>query len=367
MNKQKRQDAGILYGVAICVILLVIVGMSGKRHIDISEYIRLSYTGADGYASAHCDIDKDSLYKKLAGNTKNMEKLTNYKDIVDSLEACVEESDISNGDRICVVVKCDEKRAEDAGIYLSKKYYVRASDISEGERIDLFDKVDVVFAGISPEAYAVIGNKWEDSYLSELKFTADKPEKIATNDEITVTCEIDKNELARNGYQVEETSHTYKADKLSAYVQNINELDMEIVTLIDEQTYQAVADLTKDPTFRILYKATGDEKYLRMLNDETAQNIVLENKVFLKRKDNSENIFDNYMYWIYSAEIVTSDTTKKLYFAFEYSQAYKTVDGAFDVARDNISGRYSCLADYADIYNNTIGNKEQMYDVYEIK
>ena len=40
--------------------------------------------------------------------------------------------------------------------------------------MELFDKIDVTFTGVSPQAGIVITNNWEDEYLSGLTFTPDK-------------------------------------------------------------------------------------------------------------------------------------------------------------------------------------------------
>ena len=51
---------------------------------------------------------------------------------------------------------------------------IKASGISKGTSVELFDKVDVTFTGVSPQAGIVITNNWEDEYLSGLTFTPDK-------------------------------------------------------------------------------------------------------------------------------------------------------------------------------------------------
>ena len=77
---------------------------------------------------------------------------------------------------------------------------MRAKGIDAGTKIDLFSNVEVTFAGISPDAYALVTNKWGDEYLGSLIFTADMTENIQKGDAVTIRCETGKEELGRHGY-----------------------------------------------------------------------------------------------------------------------------------------------------------------------
>lgn len=76
---------------------------------------------------------------------------------------------------------------------------MRAKGIEAGTKIDLFSNVEVTFAGISPDAYALVTNKWGDEYLGSLIFTADMTENIQKGDAVTICCETGKEELGRHG------------------------------------------------------------------------------------------------------------------------------------------------------------------------
>ena len=187
-----RSSYIVVAAVMVCFVIVLAAWIMGKKHIDPQDYITVTYNGINGYASAECSVDSEKLYKTLAGKEVNMEKLTDYRKFADSLEAHIEKSDISNGDKLTVYVEYDTQAAADSGVRVAgSSYNIRAKGIGNGTKIDLFSNVEVVFAGISPEAYVVINNKWDDEYLSALEFVPDKHTGISKDDVICVKCSAD--------------------------------------------------------------------------------------------------------------------------------------------------------------------------------
>ena len=258
-----RSSYIVVAAVMVCFVIVLAAWIMGKKHIDPQNYITVTYNGINGYASAECSVDSEKLYKTLAGKEVNMEKLTAYRKFADSLEAHIEKSDISNGDKLTVYVEYDTQAAADSGVMVAgSSYNIRAKGIGNGTKIDLFSNVEVVFAGISPEAYVVINNKWDDEYLSALEFVPDKHTGISKDDVICVKCSADEAELGRHGYAVSSISMSYTADRLGSYADDVNELDKDVVRQIDEECKKTITSQTQDKTFRMMYRATSDTSYL---------------------------------------------------------------------------------------------------------
>lgn len=369
----KRPTARKGWVLAICVVLLctgavIVFHRLTRNRLDPSDYIQITYTGANGYAQVDCRVEEEKLYRALAGNEKNMEKLTALCRLAESLRAEVDAQDIQNGDHLTVQVTYDADAAKAAGITVTKNSYkVRASGIGSGTRIDLFSQIEVVFAGISPEAYVVINNRWEDEYLRGLSFSADKSGGIRVGDTVTVSCGADAQELARHGYIAETFSASYAADRLSSYVSGVQQLDPVVLKTISDEAAAVIAAQTVDTTFRMLYRATGDSSYLHTVNSETAGNIELLEQFFLTRKNASEGSNENYLYLIYRADISNDDSSVEIFFAFEYTQGYMTVDGNFDIAHDEPEKRYTCSDSYETLYASVINEKGGLYHVARIE
>ena len=57
---------------------------------------------------------------------------------------------------------------------------------------------------------------------------------------------------------------------------------------------EAIVDMTKDTTFRMMYKATGHNDYLYMPNNEYAENVSVIGAKFLSRKNTAEGLNNNF-------------------------------------------------------------------------
>ncbi len=367
LSKELKKPKNIMY-ILICIVVTVIIVtlaifFVNRNKINVSQYIKVEYTGANNYAVANCSIDTDKLYKAMAGNVRDMEKLTMYKELVESISATVNDKNISNGQTVEVNVSYDDNKAKDAGIELKNtQYEVKASGISTGKVISLFENVEVVFAGMSPEAYVKVTNKWEDDYLSTLEFTSDKNSQIAIGDVIRISCSADNEELGRHGYIVSQLYIDYTVDMLNSYAQ-INDIDKNVLSSLSTEAVNTITQQVEDTTFRMMYKASKNSAYLKDVNEESVSGIQLVNTYFLKRKNSSEGTVDNYIYMIYKAEVASPNNKMTVYFSFEYSQGYKTPDGAFNIMHDKPENRYQCSNDINNLYSTVIGSKESLYNV----
>lgn len=354
----------MLAGVVAAVIIVTIaIAFSNRNKVNVSGYIKVEYTGANNYAVADCVVDTEKLYKAMAGNVRDMEKLTLYKELCNSISANVDNKNISNGQTIDVNVSYDEDKAQEAGIELKNtNYQIKATGIGTGKVISLFENVEVVFAGMSPEAYVKVTNKWEDEYLSTLEFTSDKNSQIALGDVIRISCSADNEELGRHGYIVSQLYIDYTVDMLNSYA-NLADIDKNVLNSLSTEAMDTIKAQVEDTTFRMMYKASKNAAYLKDVNEESVSNIQLVNTYFLKRKNVSEGTVDNYIYMIYKADVSSPNNKMTVYFSFEYSQGYKTYDGIFNIMHDKPENRYQCSNDINNIYNTVIASKEGLYNV----
>ncbi len=357
-------------GIGVCVI--IVAGLLGQKYVDFKEYAVFTYDGVNGYAGVKCSIDTEKLYNDLALNEGNADKAELYKKFVASVKVMTTQMDLSNGDKVYAKVDYDKEIAMQVGIRVANdSVESRATGIQEGKKIDLFDGIEVIFTGISPEAKVVVNNKHENSYVAGLEYRADKTEGIVVGDEIKITCQVTEAELGRHGYVAEELSHVYKADHLSTYVENYAQITDKVKLSLQQEIEAGIKSLVEDTTFRMMYKATGDAKYLRMANDESVSNIQFEEAKFLKRKSGELQGMDNYIVYLYSGDVTIGDgsedsVTEKVYFAIEYQQGYVTYQGEFQIECGDISKRYSCSTDYSTIMSSTLVGGKPGYNIEDL-
>lgn len=233
-------------------------------------------------------------------------------------------------------------------------------------RIDLYENVEVTFAGIGPDAYVVIQNKWEDEYLKDLQFTADKTTGIGKDDVVTVTCQATAEELKENGYRADSLTAEYRADRLNTYADSAEQLDKQLLADITKDCMDTIVSETEDTTFRMFYKATNDTGYLHEINNEKAEDVKLLRTLFLTKGNELEANASNYLFLIFEADILNDNISMPVYFVFTYVDGYITPDGAFAIDVDRTEERYQCSVDMEALYANVIGIYEGKYDFTEI-
>lgn len=367
INTPKKIMAVIIAMVAAVIGITLAISFANRNKINIKGYINIEYKGADKYATAMCHVDTDKLYKAMAGNVRDMEKLSAYRELAESVTALVNDKDISNGQNITVNVSFDEDKAQKAGIQFNDtSYIVKASGISTGKVISLFENVEVVFAGMSPEAYVKVTNKWDDEYLGSIEFKSDKNSQIALGDVIRITCSATDEELGQHGYIASQLYLDYKVDKLNSYAQ-ITDIDKNVINSLSTEAMSVITQQVDDTTFRMMYKASQDTAYLKDVNDENVTSIEPVGTYFLKRKNVSEGTVDNYIYMVFAADVVSSSNQMKIYFTFEYSQGYVSTDGSFDIMHDKPENRYQCSNNMESLYNSVIGSKGELYTITAIQ
>ena len=98
--------------IAITAVLLFVFMDRGRGQINMSDYINVSFGGADGAGTVSCSVDTKKLYERLAGNEKNAVIIRNIDTFVDGISASADVADkLSNGDKVTISVLYEIRRA----------------------------------------------------------------------------------------------------------------------------------------------------------------------------------------------------------------------------------------------------------------
>ena len=363
----KKRRVGLIIAAAGVIAVIVVALFIRSQKFDVWDYVTISYEGANGYAGPEFTLNKDKLYKELMGKSTDSDKSYNVKMLIASIDITTEAEDVSNGDKYKVTIDFDKKYEDAVGISMgSGSRKIKASGIQKGTAISLFDNIDVMFAGISPEATVNISNNWEDEYLSGLTFTADKTTGIKFGDSVNVTCNATYEDIARHGYLAEKMEQSYDADKLPSFATNVSQVDSKVIEQVKKEVLETIASETSVNTFHMLYKATKDVSFLYHVNNETCTDSKVTGVYFLSGNGKQTDA-NNYIYVFASAVISDSEDSRTVYFAFSYSNTYLNVDGTFDMNHDNENKRYVCSDDYETLYEECVGSKNNNYSINEIK
>lgn len=370
-NNAKRKQFNIKLILLVAVILVAIVivlikSFAGKsnRNVNISDYIKVTYAGLQSRGKAKCQVDTDKLYVQLAGEEKNAVVLAKLKTVIDSISIETNGTNLSNGDSLSINVSYDKDLAKKVGCNFHKlKYNVKVNGLGEGKTIDIFENIEVIVAGISPEAYANISNKWTDDYLKNISFSIENPTNISKGDVVIVNCNASEDEMMEHGYIVQSDTKEFKVDKVNSYLSDVSQIDMQLLKAIESEAIQTIKTETESLKFRMFYKATNDSSYLFQYNTEWVNSTELIKAVYLSKKENAEVNTNNYIYLLFKSNISNGSATSDIYFAFEYVDGISTNDGKCMITHDNQSTRYICGINYDDIFSRVVSSKENMYTI----
>lgn len=370
--KHKRLKVLTLITVLLTGFLVFIISdwrYEGKSY-HLKEYFSVTVTGLDGSGVVNVSFDYERLLADIAGEEKNAVIVGKYRQCLDTIsyEIKGDNGRLKNGDSVELSISYDKELMDENRIRIEDEdFTVEIDTLSQGTKIDVFEKLDVIVAGVSPEAYVNLQNNWEDAFLSQISFSADKTNKVAKGDIITVTCTTKPEEFAMNGYIPADYTKEYLVKVANSYIDSVADINQDVLMEIWLQIEQSIIRETTDLSFRILYKATEDEKYLYQYNREEVLNTELEGVYFLKKKDSTYEGSDNYVVFLARSEITNQTSTVEVYFAFEYADGSKDDAGKFSIPHNLEEEKYFCSGSMEKIYQQMIGSRSGTYNIEEMK
>lgn len=144
------------------------------------------------------------------------------------------------------------------------------------EEIDPFETLNVTFSGTAPHSQIEYSGGY--SYVT---YTPSIETGMKNGDIVTITAEL--NSSFENKYILTETQKQYNAERLSSYVENLNEIPQDTMTKMDQ-------------TFRDGYAAyLAKQNFSCTISDMT----LLGNYMLFEKNTFSNNGSANYIYFVY--------------------------------------------------------------------
>lgn len=340
---------GIVGAMVLLVLVIIIVKIQPKK-INVEDFIEISYSGYDGYASAKAYLNEDELYNSI------MEaKGTKAKDLedIDSLEAlfsskilsqyydinkCVDTIDLeispkdklSNGDSITVSISYDNKIAKEQKIkFTGKKVSEEVKGLEVVTHINPYKDLTVSYSGISPNGYLDYSYDGDTSYLSKYSFYVDKTSELRNGDIITISLDFSDEDTLYKGYVFTEKEKQYVVEGLDEYVENYADLSSDFLDKLKTEAQDTI----------YAYTASSYNK-----------EISLDDLSYIGYAFNSlksgPDYYGNYneLYLIYSGMVSHSEndfTTSKVYFPIKFTDILKNGDTLYYNMKSNILGSSS--------------------------
>lgn len=283
--KEHRPVAVI--AAAIVLVLAVILGITGthKAEIDLGNYTNVQFSGYNGAGTARVEFDQNALLADVATAMAKKRKVSrsfaknaapdtirtlmndNWEDgakielAAESCDCTLDNSqNLSNGDIVTVSYRYDNEKAADFGFrFRGENKSFTVSELSEIDRFDAFEGIDVSISGPDGFGEAVISKTGTEELYSRLQYTADKEHGLHNGDSVTVTLTT-----TDGGQDFSEFGRTYgkvPAETTKRY---------DVSGLTEVPTFDAFAGLS------VTVEGTEPFGYIYLANTDTSNDIWYE-------------------------------------------------------------------------------------------
>lgn len=263
-DQKNRKVIGIAAVAAVLIVGCLIYFLTKPTTIRLAEYLEApTYSGLDGEGTVTVNFT-DELGKVLEKEIMDSADLPKNEDdysledldtaivIYDLIATPAEihvspDEGLSNGDQITVSFSYDNEVFKEYGIKLEgKEVTYDVEGLQEAITLDAFasdvfnvpeDKegIHVEFGDVSPNATLDIRNDLPSGHeLYDVSYTAEQTYGIRKGDEIKITAELSES-MIEEGYVLKEESTTVTCDKVSEYIDSLDDIDAETWTMIREQ------------------------------------------------------------------------------------------------------------------------------------
>ena len=197
----------------VMTALLALAGCGGGKTINLNDYVKVTFTGSNGYGKPELSLDEAGLQiaiDKAAGKSDE-EKLGAVWAASGAMQGEWSASEgLSNGDTVTYhFTASQEELAKLSKVrFRFKDITVKVTGLPEREVYDPFSEIEVTFEGFSGKGKVKIQTK--EQTVKGLTFKASQPEGLSNGDTVTITCEAPNGDLdaylAERGMAAEKSS-----------------------------------------------------------------------------------------------------------------------------------------------------------------
>ena len=236
--------------IKLTAIFIFSVGMflltsCGVRSYSAEEFFIPAVSGFNGSGKFSMSMN-DDLYDRIIEecmpkDATDMEQLQ-YEVLLYDVSYDAEPKDnLSNGDKVNIKVKCDEKALENLNIrFTDTEFTYTVSGLEEPVELNVWDNVVVTYEGISPNGTAKIEYQGDNDFIrNNVRYSVDKNYGLSNGDEITAEASCSQIKLDEELYYIAQTQKSYVVEGIPYYADNLSgydlsELDEQLLGLANE-------------------------------------------------------------------------------------------------------------------------------------
>ena len=203
--KKIRLTAIFLFSVGIFLLT-----SCGVKSYSAEEFFIPNVSGFNGSGKFSMSMN-DDLYDRIIEecmpkDATDMEQLQ-YEVLLYDVSYDAEPKDnLSNGDKVNIKVKCDEKALENLNIrFTDTEFTYTVSGLEDAVVLDLTKDISVTFEGMSPDGTAVIEYTGDNEFVkNHISYSYDG--QVKNGETITVSASYPENALENQGFIIDENT-----------------------------------------------------------------------------------------------------------------------------------------------------------------
>lgn len=261
-KKHTKLIVSSLIAVVAIVVALVLWLVLKTKTIDLSEYLKVKYSGFNGHATASLEIDEKALKSKIDDSSVT-------KKFIEKLEYKIENNkDLSNGDELVIKVKISSSFLKDNKLKLKDTTIkIKVEGIEEALSVDMSKYIKLEYKGFNKHATAKIA-------LDEDKMEEDLGEDIAKKLKDRLVLNISNNEELENDDEVEIKISRRAVDSDGYYFEDIgvnlvsDVVKIKVEGLKDGKEIDAFKDIKVDfsgmsPNINVSISNNSEDEFLK--------------------------------------------------------------------------------------------------------
>ncbi|MDO4720115.1 MAG: hypothetical protein Q4A78_05590 [Peptostreptococcaceae bacterium] len=224
----KKSNKLVLIG--FLVLFAVFFAGCGSK-VELIDFYDVEIRGMNGSGKAKVVFDEEALIQQIAEKGKitveSMQGLFAIGSYMDRIRYDIEpSSDLKNGDMVTLKVEFTSSDADKVKLVGGEKK-VKVSELPEGTVINVFEDVEVLFSGVSPNGRAEVYNNSKDDFIRSIHFTAEPSENLKVGDTVTVTANYNESTANDAMYIIDSSSKDYIVEGLDEYLHSAVQIDKE--------------------------------------------------------------------------------------------------------------------------------------------
>lgn len=318
------------------VMLIALLTACGKKKIDVTENLQISFEGYNGYGRA--ELQNVYAWESEALEAAGIENIDGFDDFGNALniEMAVSyevepDTNLSNGDTVTVKAVIDEAALENYDFELTagteKTFTVE--NLPELQDVDPFENVEILYEGVSPNGKATVIQDGVIEYPMDFYYKADPNSELKNGDVITVTISDSdpEGEAIEEGYRLTSLEKEFTVSGLPYYAEKLSEIPDDAISQMKRHTEDMIeAERAEDNAW---FRQYGSQNSIYNIRNKD-----FLGNYFLCAKSGDQLLDKNYCYFVYKIDI-TGREDFSYYYAVGYYGILIDEDGTCSYDFDN--------------------------------